>query len=81
MLPEEETDRGGNVFYFRTKAHIASHRFALKEQDGIALLVEEERRPAICHGAVHPISETCRNEVDIGGNKRGRFTKFGEQQV
>lgn len=68
-------------FIFEPNAHIASHRFALKEQDGVALLVEEERRPAICHGMVHPISETRRNEVDIGGNKRGRFTKFGERQV
>ncbi|KAI3360611.1 hypothetical protein L3Q82_002477 [Scortum barcoo] len=63
-------------FIFEPNARIASHRFALKEQGGIALVVEEERRPAICHGTVHPISETRRNEVDIGGNKRGRFTKF-----
>lgn len=47
------------------------------------LLMEEEveHRPMIYHGAMNAISETCRNEVDIGGNKRGRFTKFGEQQV
>lgn len=66
-------------FIFEPNAHIAFHRFALKEQDGIARLVEEERRPAICHGAVHPMSETRRGHW--GGNKRGRFTKFGERQV
>lgn len=54
-------------FIFEPNAHIASHHFALKEQECVALLVEEERRPAICHGTVHPMSETCRNEVDIGG--------------
>lgn len=69
-------------FIFEPTAHIASHHFALKEQDGVALLVEEESRLAICHGTAHPISETRCNEVDIGGgNKRGRFTKFGERQV
>lgn len=68
-------------FICEPNAHIASHRFALKDQDGITLLLEEERRPAICHGTVHPLSEKRHNEVDIGGNKRGRFTKFGERQV
>lgn len=63
-------------FIFEPNAHIASHHFALKEQEGVAVLVEEERRPAICHGTVHPKSEMCHNEVDIGGNKRGRFTKL-----
>ena len=36
MFPEEETDRGSHVFYFRTTAYIASHRFALEEQEGPA---------------------------------------------
>lgn len=40
-------------FIFEPNTHIASLRFALKEQDGVAVLVEEERRPAICHGMVH----------------------------
>ncbi|KAK2910558.1 hypothetical protein Q8A73_008273 [Channa argus] len=62
-------------FIFEPNACIASLRFALKEEDGIALLAEEERRLAICHGTC--ISKTCCNEVDIGGNKRSRFTKFG----
>lgn len=32
-------------FVFEPNSHIASHHFALKEQDSIAALVEEERRP------------------------------------
>lgn len=68
-------------FIFEPNVHIASHRFALKEQENAALLVEEKRRPGICHGMAYPISEARHNEVDIGGNKRGRFTKFGERQV
>lgn len=63
-------------FIFEPNAHIASHHFALKEQDGVSVLVEEERRPAFCHGTVHPKSETRHNEVDSGGKKCGRFTKL-----
>lgn len=35
-----------------------------------------KRGPAICHAMLLPKSEMHRNEVDTGGNKRGRFTEL-----